>query len=587
MITRSVHLALATSLSCALLAGCAKSPSGQTATPAANNTGATTTDIATGPAWFEDITAQSGVDFVHQSGHKDRFYMPEIMGGGGALFDMDNDGDLDLYLVQSGALFGATATSPANQLYRNNGDGTFENITAGSGAADTGYGMGVACGDYNNDGRVDLYVTNVGANVLLRNDGDGKFTDVTAAAHVGNAGWGTSAVFFDLDRDGFLDIYAANYVSWSEASELDCYNHMGGKDYCSPQNYNAPAMDVLYHNNGDGTFSDVTTTSGIYMDFGTGLGVVAADFNRDGWMDVFVANDGMKDQLWANMHNGTFIDAALRAGCAVDLDGTQKAGMGVAVADLDDDADVDMIVCNLNQQSDSLYRNDNGFFSDVTSMAGLGTISRPFTRFGMGWHDFDHDGKLDLYQVNGRVVQQSQLYGDDPYAEPNLLFRGVGNFKFEEVQPRGGTNPVIAATGRAGIFGDIDNDGDIDIIVVNRDAGVNVLRNVAPKNGHWLTLRAVDELGRDVEHAVVSMQLDARKIYREVRTGYSYLAANDPRINIGLGEATSAANVTVLWPDTTVEQFGNFDADQFITLKRGEGTRLGGPQPKQPAEPAG
>jgi hypothetical protein len=444
--------------------------------------------------------------------------------------------------------------------------------------------MGCAAADYDNDGHVDLYVTNVGPNTLLKNNGDGTFIDVTERAGVGHPGWGTSTCFLDYDRDGDLDLFVTNYLSWSVASELDCYNHMSGMDYCSPQNYNAPAMDVLYRNNGDGTFTDVTAAAGISADFGTGLGVVAGDFDSNGYLDIFVANDGMKDQLWANRGDGTFVDAALRAGCAVDLDGTEKAGMGVAVADLDDDADLDLIVCNLNQQSDSLYRNDKGYFADVTAIAGLGAASRPFTRFGMAWHDFNHDGLLDLYQVNGRVMQQSDLYTNeassahggaavapvDPYAEPNLLFRGVANFQFEEVRPRGGVVPMHAANGRAGLFGDIDNDGDIDIVVVNRDGPPNILRNLAPQSPthHWITFRTLDEQGRDVPHAIVSLHINERRVYRESRTAYSYLAANDPRIHVGLGNADNVKGVTVRWPDGATQTFGDFDANQFVDLRR-------------------
>ncbi len=575
------------------------------APPASGTPGAraaSSSSESAGSAWFENATGESGVDFMHVSGHRDRFLMPEIMGGGGALFDLDNDGDLDLYLVQSGSLYEPGAPYAANQLYRNRGDGTFENITAQSGAGDTGYGMGCAAGDFDNDGFIDLYITNVGPNTLLRNNGDGTFTDVTDRAGVGHPGWGTSALFFDYNGDGHVDIFATNYLNWSISTELDCYNHMGGKDYCSPQNYNAPAMEVLYRNNGDGTFTDVTVEAGLNAAFGTGLGCIAADFDNNGWLDLFVANDGMKNQLWANAGNGRFVDVALRAGCAVDMDGMEKAGMGVHVADLDDDGDEDIIVCNLNQQSDSLYRNDSGYFSDVTAIAGLGAASRPFTRFGMAWHDFDHDGLLDLYQVNGRVMQQAELYHAngtrnlvrqsvegasspnvsvtaranviDPYAEPNLLFRGVAMLKFEEVQPRGGTESLIASTGRAGIFGDIDNDGDIDIVTVNRDGPAHVLRNIAADHSgnHWITFMLKNEQGRVIHHAVVSVALGDRRIYRESRSGYSYLAANDPRINIGLGDADRATGVVVRWPDGSIETFGDFPADQIVTLTKGAGT---------------
>jgi len=534
---------------------------------------------AAGIPWFEDVTEASGIDFVHRSGHSGRFLMPEVITGGGALLDYDNDSDLDVFLVQAGSLTGTGANAETSQLYRNRGDGTFENVTARSGAGVRGYGVGAAVGDYNNDGFIDIYITNYGANTLLKNNGNGTFTNVTESAGVGHTGWGTSAVFFDFDKDGHLDLFATNYLNWSVATELDCYNTMSAKDYCSPQSYNAPACDVLYRNNGDGTFTDVTESAGISAVFGTGLGVVAADFNGDGWLDLFVANDGMKNQLWANRGNGTFIDIALRVGCAVDLDGIEKAGMGIAVADVDDDADLDLLVCNLAQQSDSLYRNDAGYFSDTTAIAKLGTVSRPFTRFGMAWHDFNHDGLLDLYQVNGRVMQQAQLYTNDPYAEPNLLFKGIGPVKFEEVLPRGGTEAIIAATGRAGLFGDLDNDGDIDIIVVNRDGPVHVLRNIAPKQGKAITFRLEDEQGRVVTHAAVSVNASGRRIYREARSDYSYLAANDPRVHCGLAAQERATGIIVRWPNGQLESFPDQPIDQIVTLRRGAGTPAAAPAP--------
>ena len=524
-------------------------------------------------SWFDECAAERGLAFAHQSGHRETYLMPQIMGGGAALFDMDGDGDLDAYLVQSGSLDDQAAPQPGNQLFRNLGDGVFEDVSTGSGADDRGYGMGVATGDFDNDGDVDLYVTNVGPNVLLRNDGGGRFTDVTSTAGVGHAGWGASAVFLDYDNDGDLDLFVTNYLNWSAASEIDCLNSVTGTpDYCSPQSYRAPAVDVLYRNDGDGRFSDVTAASGIDQGVGTGLGVVAGDFNQDGWTDIFVANDGMRNQLWINQGDTTFVDQALLAGCALDYEGRPKAGMGVTAADIDDDGDLDLLVCNLDRQSDSFFMNQGNYFIDRTSVSGLAAVNRSFTRFGMAWLDFDNDGLLDLYQVNGRVRRDPrQFRPDDPFAEPNLLMRGVGSARFQEQLPRGGTEDLLVATSRAAAFGDIDNDGRIDILIVNRDAAAHLLRNITPDDGHWIMFRVVDLHGRDAIGATVTAMLPDRTIHRDVRTAYSYLAANDPRVHLGLGPHEKVQDVTVRWIDGTVERFGAQEADQIVTLRRGEG----------------
>ena len=498
--------------------------------------------------------------------------MPEIMCGGAALFDMDGDGDLDAYLVQAGYLCEPPGSQPPNQLFRNLGDGTFEDITAGSGADDRGYGMGVACGDYDNDGDVDLYVTNFGPNVLLRNDGTGRFSDVTSEAGVGHRGWGSSAAFLDYDNDGDLDLYVCNYVQWSIATEQSCHDHFGRPDYCSPNSYDAPVMDVLYRNDGNGTFSDVTRAAGIDAGFGNGLGVICGDFDGNGWIDIFVANDGTPDQLWLNQGNGRFVDVGVASGCAFDQEGRAAAGMGVTAADIDDDDDLDLLVCNLGNESDSLYRNDGRFFTNVTSAAGLGAISRPYTRFGMAWLDFDNDGVLDLYQANGRVSRQPRPDSSDDFAEPNLLFRGVrreAGLRFEELLPRGGTIDQLIATSRAAAFGDIDNDGAVDVIVVNRDERAHLLRNIAPRRGHWILFRVLDEHGRDAYGATLRLHVNDRQITRDVRAAYSYQASNDPRIHVGLGEASQVEGVVVQWIDGSHQAFGDFAADQIVTLRRG------------------
>jgi hypothetical protein len=542
-------------LGCA--AGCGRSPE-------------SSNSAAASKPWFEDIAARSGIDFVHHSGHQDRHYLPEIMGGGAALFDMDNDGFLDLYLIQSGNLFDPSAGT-GNRLYRNRGNGTFEDVTERSGAGVRGYGMGVAAGDFDNDGFTDLYVTNFGHNVLLKNDGHGHFVDVTAKAGVASGGWSTGAAFVDYDSDGLLDLFVVHYLNWQRSAEVECFSLTGVPDYCSPASYDLPSAATLYHNNGDGTFTDVSVRSGITSAVGNGLGVVAADFDGDGRIDLMVSNDRTPNHLWLNQGGGRFREVALAMGCALDQDGVAKSGMGVDAVDVDDDGDDDLIVVNLDGESDSFFRNQGKFFVDDTVSAGLRTPSRPFTRFGMALRDFDNDGFLDLYEANGRVGLQSETYSSDPYAEPSLLFRGFAGPRFEEVTPRGGTASLLVASSRGAAFGDIDNDGGVDVVVVNRDSRPFVLRNVVPSRGHWLLLRVLEEHQRDALGAEVTMTIGTRNIRRDVRAASSYLASNDPRVHVGLGAEATARNVTVKWPDGVRERFGDVQADRITVLRRGSG----------------
>ncbi|MSO83974.1 MAG: VCBS repeat-containing protein, partial [Acidobacteria bacterium] len=431
-----------------------------------------------GPAWFEEIAAARGLTFVHRSGHQTRHLLPEIMGGGAAFFDIDGDRHLDLLLVQSGRIAAAPGTPAGHRLYRNRGDGTLEDVSDGSGiAAVSGYGMGAATGDYDNDGDVDLYITGLGANVLLQNDGRGHFVDVTATAGAAGSGWSTSATFVDIDADERLDLFVTRYLDWSLETERECYSLTGSIDYCSPKNYDAPATNLLFHNNGNGTFTDISRAAGLGAAVGNGLGAIADDVNGDGRLDVFVANDGTPNHLWINLGHARFAESALMSGVAIDQDGAPKAGMGVHAADVDDDGDNDLIVMNLDTEADSFFRNEGRFFIDDTTSVGLRVASRRFTRFGVALMDFNNDGRLDLYEASGRVGLQAETFSADPYAEPNLLFRGVAGGRFEEVSPRGGTTRPLVATSRAAAFGDLDNDGGVDILVANRDAAPHLLRN--------------------------------------------------------------------------------------------------------------
>ncbi len=537
-----------------------------------------------GEAWFAEEAAERGLVFAHQSGHRKRFLYPEIICGGAALFDQDQDGDLDAYLVQSGGVLTPRAERPGNQLFENDGHGRFRDVSAASGADDRGYGMGVATGDCDQDGDTDLYVTNLEQNALLVNDGRGRFTDVTAAAGAGEERWSTSAAFFDAERDGDLDLFVVNYILWTLEAERTCYAAPHGEDYCGPKAYDNPAPSTFLVNRGDGTFEERSTAAGLRGAFGNGLGVGVLDFDSDGWLDVFVANDGMRNNLWVNRRDGTFADQALTAGCAVDQDGQLKAGMGVGVLDLDDDADEDLLVVNLTNEHDSLYLNQGGFFADRTAAAGLTRVGRRFTRFGAGFQDFDNDGHADLFQANGRVSHGAESSGPDPFAEPNLLYRGLLDGakgpRFEEVLPRGGTAAALVATSRAAAFGDVDGDGGVDVLVLNRDGAAHLLRNRVAARGSWLRLRVLERHGADALGALVTLRTGGRTLTRRVRSDTSYCAANDPRVHLGLGAGEGVGaqgagargvEVSVRWLDGTQEAFGALAAGREWTLVRGTG----------------
>jgi len=548
------------------LIGCSQPESGET----------------TSPAWFVEEAAQRGLDFEHRSGFAGRALLPEIVGGGAALADVDGDGDVDAYLVQSGwnLQTGPDANTPGNRLYLNRGDGYFDAANQAGDVSDRGYGMGVAAGDYDNDGDVDLYVTNLGANALLQNDGSGRFENVASAAGVDDPGWSTAAAFLDLDNDDDLDLFVVNYLNWSPGVEKDCSSR-GRPTYCAPTTYDSPAMDRLYRNDGDGTFTDVTVEAGLNRGFGNGLGTVGADFNGDGLIDLFVANDRTLDQLWINHGGLRFNDAAAEWGCAVDDNGFAKAGMGVAASDIDNDGDSDLLVVNFQGETDSFYRNEGHYFLDATARVGIAMASRRRTRFGVALADFDNDGRLDLYEVNGKV-DGDPATTPDPFAEANALFRGRTDdgvsLVFEELSPPGGVAPGTPYTSRALAVGDVDDDGGLDLLVVNRDGPVHLLMNRVANRGKSVQFRVVLNTGGDALGARVSGRVGSEYRHQTVRVAASYLSSHDPRVHFGLGSESTLRDVTVRWPDGSSESFGDFQAAPTADLRRGTGRPDGKPQ---------
>jgi len=522
-------------------------------------------------AQFAEVAEASGVDFRHHSGASGMFLLPEIMGGGAGFLDYDGDGFLDLYLVQSGRI-GAPDEALTNRLYRNDGSGGFGDVTAVAGVGDRGYGMGCAAGDYDNDGDIDLYVTNLGVNVLYRNEGDGTFVDVTRSTGTGDAGWSTSAAFVDYDADGDLDLYVTNYVQWSDTpafTRKECFSTTGASDYCSPEAYSAPSFDTLYRNEGDGTFADVSAAAGIRAKPGTGLGVVCVDLNGDGRIDIYVANDQMPSFAWIGREDGTFVEQAIRLGVAVDETGMSQAGMGVATADVNDDGDFDLWKVHLYRESHILYINDGHFFDDATSRRGLAAPTRAYTGFGTALFDYDLDGRLDVFVANGRVeVVPGSTPMADVYAEPNQLLRQGADGRFVDVSTDLGPSFALAESSRAAAFGDYDNDGDIDILVANRDGPARLLRNDARRRGGFLSLRVLERHGRDAYGARVTFTLGDTTRTFAVGAAYSYCATNDPRVHLGLGTHERVDRIDVLWPDGSTDSYGPYEADEFVEIRQ-------------------
>ncbi|MGH9660781.1 MAG: CRTAC1 family protein, partial [Bryobacteraceae bacterium] len=507
---------------------------------------------------FREAAVETGLHFVHSAGATGDFFMPEIMGAGAALLDYDSDGDLDVYLIQS-------AGPDGSRLFRNDlipsGKLHFTDDTRAARAGVSTYGMGAATGDYDGDGDTDLYITAFGHNTLLRND-RGVFTDVTGAAAVDDDRWSTSAAFLDYDRDGRLDLFALNYVDFTYAGNKRCYAPTGEPDYCTPKMYK-PVNARLFHNEGNGRFSDATERAGIASARGPGLGVAVADFNSDGFPDLYVANDGAQNLLWINRRNGTFEESSLTSGAAYSDDGVAKAGMGVTAADFDDDGDDDVFVVNLTREGATLYRNDGrAGFSDATLAAGLMQPTYPFTGFGTRWFDFDNDGRLDLFVSNGGVTLIESLRGSAwPFHQKNTLLRNEGG-KFRDVAAQAGAALALSEVSRGAAFGDLDNDGDVDIVVTNNNGPARLLLNQAAEGHHWLEVDA--PLG-----ARIGVFRPGRPtLWRDARTDGSYLSASDPRVHFGLGREAVIEKVEVVWPDGVRQSLAAPKADRLIRVRR-------------------
>jgi hypothetical protein len=512
------------------------------------------------------------------------------MGSGAAFLDFDNDGDLDILLVQGSVLDPNTKPGstlfpwrgsgpPRGKLYRNDltvlKDGSrslrFADITEKSGIAATGYGMGAAVADINNDGWVDLYICNLGSNQMFLNNRNGTFTDITNKSLTDDARWSTSAAFFDYDRDGWLDLFVVNYVAFSISNSPDCYANTSERDYCMPRAFR-PAGNRLFHNKGNGTFEDVTTRSGTSEEFGRGLGVVTADLNGDGWVDIYVANDGDPNQLWMNQKNGAFKNEAPMAGAAVNRDGNAEAGMGVDAGDFDGDGDDDIFLTHLMEETNTLYVNQgNGLFEDRTNETGHGLQTRRYTGFGTLWFDYDNDGWLDLLVTNGavRILQDLARKREPfPFSQPNQLFHNTGKGSFVDSSAEAGEAFSLPAVGRGSAFGDIDNDGDTDVLISNNNGRARLFLNQVGNRNNWMGLRLIGKkFARDMLGARIEIvTAEGSVLWRRVRTDGGYMSSQDQRVLVGLGGSNRVEMVRVRWPSGKAEEWKNPPVNRYVTL---------------------
>jgi len=520
---------------------------------------------------FVDVTKESGIHFKHTDGRSGRRYIVETLGSGVAFFDYNNDGYLDIYFVNGASLpLEKSPIQATNALYRNNWDGTFTDVTKEAGVGDTGYGVGCAVGDYNNDGYPDLYITNYGTNVLYKNNGDGTFTDVTKAAGVGDTRWGASCAFADYDNDSDLDLFIANYLDFKIEYYEPC--SIGSiMTYCDPRAY-YPLRDTLYRNNGDGTFADVTKSVGINF-VGRGLGVVWGDYDNDGDVDLYVANDTDKNVLYQNNGDGTFTDVSLLAGVGYNENGVPENGMGTNWGDYDNDGYFDLIVTNFSEQINTLYHNDgNGFFTDVSYISGIGEESFPFLSWSTHFFDYDNDGYRDIFVANGHLHDNVHQFSDvTTYAQKNHLFRNNRNGTFSDISEKSGQGMSLKKVSRGAALGDYDNDGDIDIVITNSNQPPDLLRNDGGNKNNWLMIKTVGtKSNRSGIGARIKILSQGKMQSDEVRSGSGYLSQNDLRVFFGLGKNAKVELVEIHWPSGIVQKIEDVKANQLLIVTEGE-----------------
>ena len=539
---------------------------------------------ASGTVTFTDVTEAAGVRFAHERAATGEKYLVETMGGGGGWLDFDQDGWLDLFLVNSGETPLFKPSQPLRHgLFRNDGDGTFTDVTQGSGVEHTdSFNMGMSVGDYDNDGYPDLYVTGFPRSFLFRNNRDGTFADVTREAGTANEGsWGTSSGWFDYDKDGQLDLLVVNYVSYSYENNVYCGEHRPGyRSYCSPTAYGG-SSPRLYRNLGDGRFRDVTVEAGLQSADGKSLGVVLFDYDDDGWVDVLIANDSERNFLYRNLGDGTFEDETLLSGIGYSEDGKAEAGMGVDAADYNSDGWLDAYITHLDFELDRLYRNNgDGTFLDATREDGAGQATLPYSGFGTRFFDYDNDGWKDLFVTNGHILDNIPLFHTQvTYAEPRVMYRNLGG-KFEDVSGQMGAAFQKKSVGRGAAVADFDNDGDLDILQTNNGEPAELLRNDGGNRNHWIAFRLIGtRSSRDPIGARIRLSVRGVVQYDQLKGGMSYLASQDPRLYFGLGEADRADWVEIIWPSGLVQKLEEIAADQLLTVEEGQ-------EPAPPARPA-